>query len=239
MTEHQVDGRAWDDFDAYLFDIDGTLLNCADAVHYFAFCDALQSVSGRSLTLEGVVAHGNTDMGILRDALRLADIDDNQWRPRIPEMQREMGRFVVEHEADLRATALPYVKEVLEHLQRKGAVLGIATGNLREIGVLKLKRAGLLYYFTVGGWSDDYETRSDVFRHALKLIRGASKEAASICVVGDTPADVLAAHANGLPVIAVATGVYSRKQLLKTQPELCLGSLEELGFACLSDCLDG
>ena len=35
--------RAWDDFDAYLFDVDGTLLNCRDAVHYFAFCDGVES----------------------------------------------------------------------------------------------------------------------------------------------------------------------------------------------------
>jgi phosphoglycolate phosphatase-like HAD superfamily hydrolase len=51
---------------------------------------------------------------------------------------------------------------------------------------------------------------------------------AKICVVGDTPADVLAARANRLPIIAVATGVYSREQLLMEEPDLCLGSFEEL-----------
>ena len=51
------------------FDIDGTLLHCTDAVHYFAFCEALKSVAGQSMTLEGVTAHGNVDTGILRDAL--------------------------------------------------------------------------------------------------------------------------------------------------------------------------
>ena len=64
--------RSWDAFDAYLFDIDGTLINCKDAVHYFAFCAALKSLSGRNLNLDGVTAHGNTDVGILRDALMLA-----------------------------------------------------------------------------------------------------------------------------------------------------------------------
>ena len=63
-------GRAWDEYDVYLFDIDGTLLECRDAVHYFAFCAVLDSLAGRPLTLEGVTAHGNTDIGILRDALQ-------------------------------------------------------------------------------------------------------------------------------------------------------------------------
>jgi phosphoglycolate phosphatase len=55
--------RAWDEFDAYLFDIDGTLINCRDAVHYFAFCESLTRIAGRPMNLDGVVAHGNTDAG--------------------------------------------------------------------------------------------------------------------------------------------------------------------------------
>ena len=43
--------RAWDSYDAYLFDIDGTLLNCTDAVHYFAFCDTLTMLARRPLNL--------------------------------------------------------------------------------------------------------------------------------------------------------------------------------------------
>ena len=228
MISKTVNGRPWDSFDAYLFDIDGTLLNCTDAVHYFAFCEALQTLSGRALNLEGVTAHGNTDIGILRDALTLASIEPDRWRPRIPEIRRAMGRFVGEHEAELCVTALPQVRQVLEHLQAKGAILGIATGNLRQIGQLKLKRAGLLGYFKVGGWSDEYEHRADVFRGAIELIRAATHPHATICLLGDTPADVLAAQANALPVIALCTGVYSRQQLLETKPDLCLESFAEL-----------
>ncbi len=44
-------------------------MNCTDAMHYFAFCDALDERRWPALNLDGVVAHGNTDVGILRDAL--------------------------------------------------------------------------------------------------------------------------------------------------------------------------
>jgi phosphoglycolate phosphatase-like HAD superfamily hydrolase len=54
---------------------------------------------------------------------------------------------------------------------------------------------------------------------------------ASICVVGDTPADISAAHQNGLPIISVATGIYSFEALSAEGPELCVRSLEDL-FAC-------
>jgi phosphoglycolate phosphatase len=228
MNTHDVNGRPWDSFDAYLFDIDGTLLNCTDAVHYFAFCDTLRTVSGREMTLEGVTAHGNTDVGILRDALAVAGVNETEWRPRLLDIQKTMGRFVAQREAELCATALPSVHEVLAHLRARGAILGIATGNLEEIGKLKLKAAGLLDYFSIGGWSDRYEYRADVFGGAIELMRAATHPGAAMCVLGDTPADVLAAHVNDLPVIALCSGVYSHEQLMKTKPDLCLQSFEEL-----------
>jgi len=51
---------------------------------------------------------------------------------------------------------------------------------------------------------------------------------AQVCVVGDTPSDIAAAKANGLPTIAVATGVYPYAALLRHQPEVCTTTLEVL-----------
>lgn len=220
--------RAWDGFDAYLFDIDGTLLHCTDAVHYFAFCNALTSIAGRSLTLDGVVAHGNTDVGILRDALSLAGVRDDGWRPRLADIRKAMCAYVQEHESELRIEVLPGAREVIEHLRGKGAVLGVATGNLQAIGSLKLAHAELLSLFAFCGWSDEFEYRADVFKAAVMKARDVAGARASICVIGDTPADIGAAHANGLPVIAVATGIFSYDELLAAGPELCVQSLRQL-----------
>jgi len=51
---------------------------------------------------------------------------------------------------------------------------------------------------------------------------------ASVCVVGDTPRDIEAAHANSLPVIAVATGNLSFDALVDLGPEVCATSLADL-----------
>lgn len=220
--------RGWYAYDAYLFDIDGTLMNATDAVHYFAFCDALEWVAGRPMTLDGVVAHGNVDVGILRDAWTLGGVPESVWRPRLDEVRSGMCRFVDERRADLQITVLPGVVSVLEHLRAQGAVLGVATGNLAGIGEAKLAVAGLRRFFQFGGYSDAYETRRDVFRGALEQARALAGEGAGVCVVGDTPEDVRSAHANGLEVIAVATGIYSLEQLQAERPERCVGSLEEL-----------
>ena len=228
MDQMTTPRRRWDAYDAYLIDIDGTLLNCTDAVHYFAFCDTLTMVAGRPLNLDGVIAHGNTDVGILRDAFKAADVPEDVWRPRLPEAKKNICAFVEREKHGLCATALPLVSEVLRHLKARGAVLGVATGNLEAIGRLKLQHCGLLEHFDFGGYSDHFEYRADVFRAALQQAHALAGDSAAVCVVGDTPSDIQAAKANGLDVIAVATGVYSLEALAAERPTFCVASLGEL-----------
>ncbi|MDQ2833625.1 MAG: HAD family hydrolase [Acidobacteriota bacterium] len=228
LTESGSKARRWDQYDAYLFDIDGTLLHCGDAVHYFAFCDAVSRIVGRPCNLDGVTAHGNTDVGILRDALRLADVPEGQWRPLLTEIRSQMCRFVEQRATDLCVTVLPAARNVLNHLRSQGAVLGVATGNLERIGRLKLRRCGLLDFFDFGGYSDPFEYRRDVFRGALEQARIIAGADAEVCVIGDTPEDVRSAKVNGLDVIAVATGIYSFDELQAERPHWCLSSLAEL-----------
>ena len=220
--------RPWDAFDGYLFDIDGTLLNCKDAVHYFAFCSALSTVAGRPLNLDGVVTHGNTDEGILRDAFAQGRVAEAVWRPRMDKIRVWMGDEVEARRNEFRIDVLPGVAELLRHLRSHCALLSTATGNLARIGQAKLQACGLDHFFELGGYSDGLETRAEVFAAALAQMRRRLGSEASVCVFGDTPADVQAAHANGLEVVAVATGIYSREQLRAEGPELCVSSLAEL-----------
>lgn len=220
--------KAWYTYDAYLFDIDGTLLNCTDAVHYFGFCEVLSSVAGRPLNLDGVVAHGNVDMGIVRDALLGAAVPETTWRPREAEMRDALSRFVEQRSADLCITVLPSVTAVLDHLRGRGAKLGVATGNLERIGWTKLECCGLRSQFDFGGFSDGFEWRRDMISAAVQKAREVAGGGASVCVVGDTPTDVQAARDNGLDVIAVATGIFSMEELRAAGPNLLVRSMTEL-----------
>lgn len=220
--------KRWDEFDVYLFDIDGTLLNCRDAVHYFAFCDALTRTAGRELNLDGVTTHGNTDVGILRDAFARGGVPEAQWRPQLAQLRSGMADFVEGRVAEFQIEPVPYVEDALQHLASRHARLGVATGNLRRIGEAKLATAGLLHYFSFGGYSDLVETRRDVFQAALADARELAGDTAAVCVVGDTPLDVQAAEACGLPIIAVATGIFSLDELRRHQPEWCVANFSEL-----------
>jgi phosphoglycolate phosphatase len=221
-------GFVWDTDPAYLFDIDGTLLRCQDRIHYTSFFSSVKSVIGRDLELDGVVLHGNTDPGILRDAFRAAELEEREWRPWLEDILDAMRRDVLAQREAMQVRVMPGVEATLEHLKARGAALGVATGNLESIGWLKVEVAGLRNWFTFGGFSDRFIVRADMIAHVGALARAIVGADASVCVVGDTPADVSAAQANLLRVIAVATGRYSFDELLKCNPDACATTLEIL-----------
>jgi phosphoglycolate phosphatase-like HAD superfamily hydrolase len=235
MTTTQTDARVfiedgfdWDAQDAYLFDIDGTLLRSRDRIHYDSFFAAAEAVLGRRLVLDGVVLHGNTDPGILRAAFRQAQIEDSVYHGSLEAISAHMGETVLARRAEMDLRVMPGVAEMLAYLQRSGAALGVATGNLQSIGWIKVEEAGLREWFSFGGFSDGFDVRADMIAHALQLARQAAGPGASVCVVGDTPFDVSAARENGLPTIAVATGNYSFDELMESEPEVCCSTLEAL-----------
>lgn len=219
---------AWDGQDAYLFDIDGTLLRSRDRVHVESFAASVQRVTGFEVTLAGIVLQGATDTAIVCEACRLAGIPDDIVQANLAAILEGMGQAVIARRHELDLVRMPGVVEALRHLAHRGALLGLATGNLELIGWIKVEAAGLREWFRFGGFSDHFPMRPELIGHAARKAREMAGEDASICVVGDTPRDIEAARANALPVIAVATGRYSFDELLKLRPEVCATSLADL-----------
>ncbi len=219
------EGFRWDAQDAYLFDIDGTLLRCRDRVHVNAFLSSVRTVMGRDFSLDGVTLSGNTDPGILHDVFRLAALEAAHWEPHFEAILQRMRDDVVARSHEMKIDKMPGVDDTLQHLQSRGAALGIATGNLETIGWLKVEYVGLRHWFTFGGFSDRFPARVDMIAHAAQKARSFAGLRASVCVVGDTPSDIAAARANQLPAIAVATGNYTFEQLMEHSPDVCAVNL--------------
>jgi len=225
---HIEPGFAWDGQDAYLFDIDGTLLRDSDRIHYNSFAASIQQVTGFEVTLDGVSVHGSTDTAILRDACSQAGIPAEVLEPQWTAIMEAMCQTVAERRHELKLRLMPGVEDALRHLARKGALLGVATGNLKAIGLIKIEEAGLRQWFQFGGFSDRYPVRAELIGNAVRKAREMAGANARVCVVGDTPRDIKAARANQLPVISVATGHYSFDTLLALGPEACATSLADL-----------
>jgi phosphoglycolate phosphatase-like HAD superfamily hydrolase len=218
----------WDAQDAYLFDIDGTLLRSRDRVHVDSFTSSVHRVTGFEVTLAGILLHGSTDTAILREACRQAGVPADVLESRTEAILEAMRNTVAERRHEMDLVRMPGVEQTLDHLARRGALLGVATGNLEMIGWIKVEQAGLREWFRFGGFSDHFPIRSELIAQAAHKARELAGRGANICVVGDTSRDIEAARANFLSVIAVATGRYSFDELLKYQPEVCASSLADL-----------
>jgi len=221
-------GFAWDEQDAYLFDIDGTLLRNRDHIHRNSFVIGVLRVTGVDIQPVLFLTPGGTDPVILRDAFEKADIPKDVIEPQWDAIVEAIHSACEERRREMEIRIMPGVEAILAHLVRNGALLGVATGNLEAIGWIKLEEAGLREWFRFGGFSDHFPIRAELVGNAARKAREMAGVGARVCVVGDTPRDIEAARANALPVIAVATGRYSFEELLEGRPEVCASSLADL-----------
>jgi phosphoglycolate phosphatase len=221
-------GFAWDAQNAYLFDIDGTLLRSRDRVHVESFASSVKRITGFEVTLAGISLHGSTDTAIMREACHLAGVPAAVLESCAGAILEAMCSAVAERRHQMELIRMPGVEETLEYLACRGALLGVATGNLEAIGWIKIEQVGLREWFRFGGFSDHFSIRSELIGHAARKARELAGPGASVCVVGDTPRDIDAARSNSLPVIAVATGHFTYDDLLQREPEVCASSLTDL-----------
>jgi len=188
----------------------------------------MRQVWGVETTIDGVPWHGNTDIGILRAVAVREGIDPAVFDRDLRQALRLMTAEAVRHRERLTAETCAGVPELVAALHARGKLLGVASGNLEEIGWIKVAAAGLRDYFAFGAFSDEAELRRDIIASGIRQARERLGPAASVCVIGDTPSDISAARENGIPVIAVARGIYTAADLAKHAPDVCVGCCTDL-----------
>jgi phosphoglycolate phosphatase-like HAD superfamily hydrolase len=213
--------------DAYVFDIDGTLLVTKDLVHWNALHQAMLEAYGVDTTIEGIQYHGKTDLSILRAALAREGIGGTQFEAALPRALAVVCDEVEKHHRELAPIVCPGIVQLLERLKTDGKLLGVASGNLETVGWHKIEAAGLRRFFSFGCFSDQNESRGEIFRNALACVRQQLDPKACVCFVGDTPSDVEAARQVGGQIVAVASGTFSLDELSACTPDLCVSHCGE------------
>ena len=214
--------------DAYLFDIDGTLLRTRDLVHYNALNRAMRDVYGKDTTIDGVQHHGMTDLGILRAALALVGVTAQEFESKLPQALARVCREVENNAAGLNPQVCDSIPAILQELFQAGKLLGVASGNLETVGWHKIQAAGLRHFFSFGVFSDRHEERAHIFARGVACAKEQLGNQAQVCFIGDTPNDILAAHAADARIISVCTGIHCREELLAVRPDLCVNNCAEL-----------
>jgi phosphoglycolate phosphatase-like HAD superfamily hydrolase len=225
-----------------LFDIDGTLLLKASKEHAEALYAALRRVHGIEIPAGRVEAAGRTDLAIARTILTRAGVSAERIDDRAGDVRAATAlEYAKRCPPDFSDHLAPLVPKVLDALAaRDGCRLALVTGNLEPVARLKVDRAGIGHHFPKGqgAFGSDNEDRTQLpsLARARAGVRGAPYPRAETVVVGDTPRDIACAHADGVAVIAVATGPF-RAAELKHADAVCANmgelpaALDALGVA--------
>ena len=206
-----------------LWDIDGTLLQRASAEHAAALLRALREVHGDEHEFEsiGVAAAGRTDGAIARDLLAAVGVTGAAVDREVEAVARACCAAYEELcPPDLSDRVAPGIPELLgEVAARAEFVSSLVTGNFEPVARLKLERARIGHHFELahGGFGSDAELRDELppiaRARAGAHVGGDPWPRERTIVVGDTPADIACARADGLRVIAVSTGPFTVEQL--------------------------
>jgi len=172
------------------------------------------------------------DGDILTIMLSNAGMSRALIRRKMPEMIEQAQRIYTRRCPDLRGKVCPGARMLLYRLSRRGVTTGLVTGNLTRIGWKKMERAGLRQYLRFGAFAELARDRAGLVRIA---VRQAKKEGwidakSRIALIGDHPNDVLAAKANGVRSIAVATGVVGAEELARHSPDILVPDLRSLSM---------
>jgi phosphoglycolate phosphatase len=202
---------------ALFWDIDGTLLTTGQA-GVPAWEMAVREIVQRDFELTSFRVAGLTDYQIAVRTFEMLDVDADESTVR--RMVHRYEELLPTELPKKRGYVMPNVREILEHLRPQADVHSyLLTGNTRGGARAKLTHYDLFKYFEGGAFAEDTGDRASIAARALALARRHAPVGDDrLFVIGDTPHDVDCANAIGARTIAVATGGYSRAELLSHQP---------------------
>jgi phosphoglycolate phosphatase len=205
-----------------LFDLDGTAVTFEGpppGPGRQALALAMRQLHDVEGATEGLRLAGGTDRALVRSMLVRFGVADADVV-----ITRILAAYLVHLDAVLETRRYRPVGDVagtVAALRARGAIVGVATGNVRDGARLKLASAGLssVFELAMGGFGCDAELRAEIVRIAAERCVAATHAGSDangtvdLVVVGDTEHDVRAARAVGARVVGVALSERARAEL--------------------------
>ncbi len=206
--------------DIVLFDLDGTVLDTHDAI-LESMRYATRKVLGKAIPDEVLVAEVGQPLV-------------TQMRTLAPDEETAQELLVVyrarnEKDLDLKTAPFDGMEQVVRTLKAEGFTVAIVTSKRESLATASLQAFGLYDLFAlVNGMesSKGHKPNPDPLLQAAKDL--------DVCIdrclyIGDSPFDVQAAHAAGMPCVGVTWGGFFGKDVLAEEcPTQLVDTPEEL-----------
>jgi len=207
-----------------VFDLDGTLVDTApDLVETLNVVFAREGLPAvpfeQARNLIGGGARRMIEQGLLeaRRSSASADID---------RLFAEFTQHYSAHIAD-RSRPFPQVEAALDALVADGARLAVCTNKLEWLSVKLLDALGLSHRFWAVCGQDTFGVQKPDPEIVHKTILQAGGRPERAIMVGDSPTDINAARAAGIPVVAVDFG-YTEIPVVALKPDRVISRYDQL-----------
>ncbi len=207
-------------FRAVVFDLDGTLVDSVELIA-LSFQHAIREVLGREVSREEAMRHVGTPLReqMVRVSLEHAD--------ELVAVYREFNHR--EHDRMLRL--YDGILDLLNELTKVGCRLGLVTSKSRSTTQMAFDLTGIEPYFDATVCCDEAPGNKPSPDPILFCLEKLGAMPADAAYVGDSPADIQAAHAAGVTGIAVTWGVFEADALSAENPEILVHTMRQLAGA--------
>jgi phosphoglycolate phosphatase-like HAD superfamily hydrolase len=214
----------------FLIDIDGTLISTNGQAPDIMI-KAVERTVKRKVEYHIEDFIGRLDPLILRSLLKRAGISESRIEHYVPMV---LETYLELLQAELKQESIVVFEGVIEFLNflKSGNIpYALLTGNVQSGAMIKLKKAGLWDYFSVGAFADDGTTREALVPIAIQraeIYFGKKFQPNRIWIVGDSLNDIHCARENQCHSLIVETGKSDVEKLKAAQPDLLLHNLVDI-----------
>lgn len=203
-------------FDAYIFDIDGTLTSTNQLI-FDSFNFIAKKYLNRTFTDDAIIElFGPTEDAILK-----------KWcGEKFDSAKQDYYKYYKENHSI--AQLYSGIKEILEFLKNKNYPLGIFTGKGREASMITLKYLGVDKYFDLIVTGDDVNNHKPSADGIFKFVNHFNLKPEKVLMIGDSVSDVKAAKEAGVKIASVLWDSYGHEKVKSMGSDYYFSSVEEL-----------
>jgi len=202
-----------------LFDLDGTIVDSKDA-YLEATRAAFKALGQKSPTRQ-------TALQIPKRLEQNQPIDDLTYANTQKFLDVYLKTFYAITE--VKTKPIPNIHTALETLQQKAKLALITMRNVPKTTITKeLENFGLASYFTHIITAQDTHKPKPSPEALIKTLKAIDVQICDCLIVGDSPSDIKAGKTAGAKTAAVLSGLYTRQELAKLNPDLILKDATQL-----------
>lgn len=204
-------------FDAYIFDVDGTLTSTNELI-FASFNHIAEKYLNRIYSPEELIElFGPPENVIIKELVG----------DRYPEAHKDYFDFYFSHHTML-AALYPGIRDILLQIKNAGIPLGVFTGKGRKATDITLKALGINHYFDMVVTGDDVANFKPAPDGIIKFVEKFNLNKDKVILFGDALADIKAARAAGIKIASVVWDSYAKEKVLATGSDFVFHTVDEL-----------